>query len=84
MLMFYIRCRWNRFRSHSLLSPIVLRHGVFNRLIPDAALLASVDPVGEVAPKINNLRVFGKESGSAKFNPIMQVCLSMCDLNVRH
>ena len=67
MSMFDIRCRCNRFRSLSLLSPIVLRYGVYNRLIPDAALSSSVDPMGEVTPKINNLHIFGKKSGSAKF-----------------
>ena len=65
--MFDIRCRCNRFRSLSLLSPIVLRKGVFNRLIPDAALSASVDPMGQVAPKSNNLHRFRKKSVSAKF-----------------
>ena len=29
--------------------------------------LFQLDPVGEVAPKINNLRIFGKKSMSAKF-----------------
>ena len=45
----------------------MLRYGVFNRLIPDAALSALVDPMEEVAPKINNLRIFRKKSVSAKF-----------------
>ena len=67
MSIFDIRCRSNKFISLSLLSPIVLRCGVFNRLIPDAALSASVDPIGEVAPKINNLRMFGKKSVLATF-----------------
>ena len=67
MSIFGICCRWNRFRSLSLLSPTVLRYGVFNCLIPDAALSASVDPMGQVAPKINNLHIFGKKSVSAKF-----------------
>ena len=59
--MFEIRCRCSRFRSLSLLSPIVLRYGVFNRLIPDAALPSSVDPMGKVAPTTNDLRIFGKK-----------------------
>ena len=67
MSIFDIRCRCNRSRSLSLLSPIVLRYDVFNPLIPGAALAASVDPMGEVAPKINKLRIFGKKSVSAKF-----------------
>ena len=72
MSMFDIGCRCNRFRSLFLLSPIVLRYGVFNRLIPDAAFSASVDSMREVAPKINNLGIFGKKSVSAKLfnNPI--------------
>ena len=67
MSMFDIRCRCNRFRSLSLLTPIALWYGVFNRLIPDAALSASVDPMGEVPPRISNLRIFGKKSVPAKF-----------------
>ena len=67
MSKFDICCRCNRFRPLSLLSYIVLRYGVFNRLIPGAALSALVDLMGEVAPKINNLRVSGKKSVSAKF-----------------
>ena len=66
MSIFDILFRCNRFRSLSLLSPIVLCYGVFNRLIPDAALSASVDPMAEVAPKINNLRIFGKNFLSQK------------------
>ena len=53
MLMFYIRCRWNRFRSLSLLSPIVLRYGVFNRLISDSALFLVFD-----APCISSETLF--------------------------
>ena len=67
MSVFDIICRCNRFRTLSLLSPIVLRYGVFNRLIPDAALSASVDPMGEAAPKIKTLCIFGKKLVSAKF-----------------
>ena len=75
MLMFDIRCRYNKFRLFSLLSPIVLRHGVFNCLIPDAALSALVNPMVEVAPKINNLPILGKKSVSAKFKAsIMPSC----------
>ena len=65
--MFDIRCRCNRFRSLSLLSNIVFRYAIFNRLIPDAALSSSVDLMVEFISKINNLRLFGKKSGSAKF-----------------
>ena len=54
-------------RSLFLFSTIVRRFGVFNRLIPDAALSASVYPMGGVAPKINNLHIFGKKPASAKF-----------------
>ena len=54
-------------RSLSLLLPIVLRYCIFNRVIPDAALSASVDPMWEFAPKTNNLRVFRKKSVSVKF-----------------
>ena len=60
MSVFDIICRYNRFRTLSLLSAIVLRHGVFNRLIPDAALSASVDPMREATPKIKTLRMFAK------------------------
>ena len=67
MSMFDIRCRCNKFISVSLLSSVVLQYGVFNRLIPDAAHSASVDTMGEVAPKINNLCIFGKKSVPAKF-----------------
>ena len=67
MSMFDIRCRCNKFRSLSLLSRIVLWYGVFNRLIPDVALSALVDPMGEIAPKINNLRIFEIKSVIAKF-----------------
>ena len=67
MSVFDIICRYNRFRTLSLLSAIVLRHGVFNRLIPDAALSASVDPMGVATPKIKTLCIFGKKSVSAKF-----------------
>ena len=67
MSMFDIRCRCNRFRSLSLLLPILLRYSAFNPLFPGAALSASVDPMGEVAPKISNLCILGKKSGSAKF-----------------
>ena len=67
MSMLDIRCRYNKFRSVSLLSPSVLRYDVFNRIIPDAALSVSVDLMGKVAPKINALRIFGKRSVSAKF-----------------
>ena len=53
----------------------MLRFGVFNRLIPDAALSASVYPMGGVAPKINNLHIFGKKPVSAKFKAsIMPSC----------
>ena len=45
------------------------RYGVFNPLITDAAVSASVDSTGEVAPKINNLRIIGKKSVSAKIKP---------------
>ena len=74
MSMFDIRCRCNRLRPLSLLSSIVLRYGVFNRLIPDAALSVLVDPIGDVAPTINNnLRIFRKKSVSAKIKTsIMQ------------
>ena len=65
--MFDINCRCNKFRSLSLLSPILLRYGVFNRLTPDAALPAPVDSRGEVARKSNNSRIFRKKSVSAKF-----------------
>ena len=61
MSIFDICCRYNKFRPLSLLSRIELGYGVFNRLIPDAAFSASVDPVGGVAPKNNNLRIFGKK-----------------------
>ena len=76
MSRFDILCRCNRFRSLSLLSPTVLRYGIFNCLIPDAALLtsvdpmgevlASVDPMGEVAPRINSLGIFGKNVSISK------------------
>ena len=65
MSMFDIQCRCNR--SLSLLSPTVLRYGVFNRFIPDAGFSTSVNAMAEVAPKINNLRMLGKKSVSAKF-----------------
>ena len=58
MLMFDIHCRCNKSASLSLLSPIVLQHGVFNPLIPHAALSAWVDQGEEVPPKIKNLRIF--------------------------
>ena len=75
MSMFDIRWRFNKFRSLSLLSPIVTRYGGFIRLIPDAALSALVDSMGEVAPNINNLRILGKTSVSAKFKAsIMPSC----------
>ena len=45
----------------------MLQYGVFNRLIPDAALSISVDPIGEVITKIKDLRIFGKKSVLAKF-----------------
>ena len=48
MSMFDTRCMCNKFRSLSFLSPVAPRYGVFNRLIPDAALSALVD----------NLRIF--------------------------
>ena len=64
--MFHIICRCNKFKSLSLLSPTLLRHGVFNCLIPDAAL-SVFDPMREVTPKINNFLIFGKESISTKF-----------------
>ena len=48
MSMFDIRCRFNKFRSLSLLSPIVTRYGGFNRLIPDARLSALADSIGGV------------------------------------
>ena len=67
MSMFDIRCRCYKFRSFSLLSPIVLQHGVFNPLIPDATFSTSVDPMGEVAPKISNWLILGKKSVSTKF-----------------
>ena len=67
MSTFDICCRYNRFRSLSLLTSIVLRYGIVNRLIPDVALSASVVPMGEVVPKINNLCIFGKKSKPAKF-----------------
>ena len=66
MPMFDIRYRCNRFRSLLLLSSIVLGYGVFNCLIPDADFSASVDPMGEVAPNISNLHIFGMKSVSAK------------------
>ena len=58
-------------RSLSLLLPIVLRYCIFNRVIPDAALSASVDPMWGFAPKTNNLRVFRKKSVSVKFKASM-------------
>ena len=58
-------------RPLSLLLPILLRYGVFNRVIPDAALSASVDPMWEFAPKTNNLRVFRKKSVSVKLKALM-------------
>ena len=61
MSMLDIRCRCNRFRSLSFLSRIVLRCGIFNGLIPDAALSVSVDPMSEFTFKINNLRTFQKK-----------------------
>ena len=61
MSIFDICCGYNKFRPLSLLSHIELGYGVFNRLIPDAAFSASVDPVGEVSPKSSNLRIFGKK-----------------------
>ena len=71
MSKFDICCRCNRFRSLFLLSDIVLRYAVFNCLIPGASLSALVDLTGEVAPKINNLRVLGKKSVSAKFKALI-------------
>ena len=65
MSMFDIQCRCNR--SLSLLSPTVLRYGVFNRFIPDAGFSTSVNAMAEVAPKINNLRMLGKKSVSPRF-----------------
>ena len=65
--MFDIRCRCNKFRALFLLSPIKLRYGVFNCLIPGAALSVPVDAIGEIAPQINNVRIFGKKSVPAKF-----------------
>ena len=44
-----------------------LRYGALNRLTTDAALPASTDPIEKVAPKINNLCIFEKESLAAKF-----------------
>ena len=67
MSMLDIRCRCNRLKALSLLSPIVLRYGVFNRVTPNAALSTSVDPMGEAPPKINSWRIFGKKSVSPKF-----------------
>ena len=61
-----IRCRRNRPR---LLSPPYTHCAAiwrFNCLIPDAALPAPVDPIGEVAPKINNLRILRKQLVLAK------------------
>ena len=71
MSKFDICCRCNRFRSLFLLSDIVLRYAVFNCLLPGASLSALVDLMGEVAPKINNLRVLGKKSVSAKFKALI-------------
>ena len=47
-------CNCSKFKLLSRCSPIVLRNRVFNLLTPEAALSASVDPIGEIQPITNS------------------------------
>ena len=67
-----ICCIWSRFESLSRRSFIVLQMAVFSLPIPDAALSASVDLMGDTAPISNNLRIFEKTLNQQ--SPTFQWC----------
>ena len=51
-------CIWSKFKLLSRSSSIAFLKAVFNLLIPEAALSASEELIGEVAPLNNNFLIY--------------------------